>query len=98
MKELPQGGLIGKTARAAQAVAALNIPLRAGYGAYFLVLAAFPGLLLVLKLPALYQPDGGGSHGGVGKCAAGGHDREHSGAGYEHLSEFLLHGGGGFPC
>lgn len=49
MKELPQGGLIGKTARAAQAVAALNIPLRAGYGAYFLVLAAFPGLLLVLN-------------------------------------------------
>ena len=49
MKELPQGGLIGKTVRAAQTVAALNIPLRAGYGAYFLVLAAFPGLLLVLN-------------------------------------------------
>ena len=50
MRELPQGGLIGKTVRAARAVSALNIPLRAAYGAYFIVLALFPALLLVLSL------------------------------------------------
>ena len=49
MKQLPQGGVIGKTAAAARAIAALNIPFRAAYGAYFLILSAFPALLLVLN-------------------------------------------------
>ena len=49
MREFPQGGLIGKTVRAARAVSELNIPLRASYAAYFLVLAVFPALLLVLS-------------------------------------------------
>lgn len=49
MKELPEGGLIGKGLRAYKAVSKLNIPLRAGYGAYFLVVSAFPALLLVLN-------------------------------------------------
>mgnify|MGYP004529487775 CR=1 FL=1 len=33
MKELPKGGFVGKAAKAGQAIASLNIPLRAGYGA-----------------------------------------------------------------
>ena len=49
MKELPEGGLLGKGLRAYKAVSKLNIPLRAGYGAYFLVVSAFPALLLVLN-------------------------------------------------
>jgi len=49
MKQLPQGGLVGKTAGAARAIAELNIPFRAAYGAYFLILSAFPALLLVLN-------------------------------------------------
>ena len=49
MKELPKGGFVGKAAKAGQAIASLNIPLRAGYGAYFLILSAFPALLLVLN-------------------------------------------------
>lgn len=49
MKELPKGGFVGKAVKAGQAIASLNIPLRAGYGAYFLILSAFPALLLVLN-------------------------------------------------
>lgn len=49
MKQLPQGGIIGKTAAAAKTIAALNIPFRAAYGAYFLILSAFPALLLILN-------------------------------------------------
>lgn len=49
MKQLPRGGLIGKTVGAARVVAELNIPFRAAYGAYFLILSAFPALLLVLN-------------------------------------------------
>ena len=49
MKQLPQGGIIGKTAAAAKTIAALNIPFRAAYGAYFLILSLFPALLLVLS-------------------------------------------------
>lgn len=49
MKQLPRGGLVGKTAGAARAIAELNIPFRAAYGAYFLILSAFPALLLVLN-------------------------------------------------
>ena len=58
MKQLPQGGIIGKTAAAAKTIAALNIPFRAAYGAYFLILSAFPALLLILNDPdreALYR-------------------------------------------
>lgn len=49
MKQLPRGGLIGKTIGAAGVIAELNIPFRAAYGAYFLILSAFPALLLVLN-------------------------------------------------
>lgn len=49
MKQLPRGGLVGKTVGAARAIAELNIPFRAAYGAYFLILSAFPALLLVLN-------------------------------------------------
>lgn len=49
MKHLPRGGLIGKTVGAARVIAELNIPFRAAYGAYFLILSAFPALLLVLN-------------------------------------------------
>lgn len=49
MKQLPRGGILGKTADAVRTVAALNIPFRAAYGAYFLMLSAFPALLLVLN-------------------------------------------------
>ena len=49
MKQLPRGGLIGKTVGAAGVIAELNIPFRAAYGAYFLILSAFPALLLVLN-------------------------------------------------
>ena len=49
MKQLPQGGVVGKAAGAARAIAELNIPFRAAYGAYFLILSAFPALLLVLN-------------------------------------------------
>ena len=45
MKQLPRGGLIGKTIGAARVIAELNIPFRAAYGAYFLILSLFPALL-----------------------------------------------------
>lgn len=49
MREFPEGGLIGKAVRFARAVSELNIPFRAAYGAYFLVLSVFPALLLILS-------------------------------------------------
>ena len=49
MKDIPKGGLIGKTVKLVRTVAQLNIPFRAAYGAYFLILSVFPALLLVLS-------------------------------------------------
>ena len=49
MKDIPEGGLIGKTVKLARTVAQLNIPFRAAYGAYFLILSVFPALLLILS-------------------------------------------------
>lgn len=50
MKEYPKGGLIGKAVRAARAVSALQIPLHAANTGFFIVLAIFPALLLILSL------------------------------------------------
>lgn len=41
--------MIGKTVKLARTVAQLNIPFRAAYGAYFLILSVFPALLLILS-------------------------------------------------
>lgn len=49
MKELPKGGLIGRAIHGFQALQALDIPLRAAYAGYFIVLSVFPALLLVLS-------------------------------------------------
>lgn len=49
MKELPKGGLIGKTVRLVQAAVKMQIPLRAAYAGYFIVLSVFPALLLILS-------------------------------------------------
>lgn len=49
MKQFPEGGAIGKTIKLARSVAQLNIPFRAAYGAYFLILSMFPALLLILS-------------------------------------------------
>lgn len=50
MREFPKGGLIGKTVDAVLAVKELNIPLHAAYAGYFIILALFPSLLLILSL------------------------------------------------
>lgn len=50
MREYPKGGIIGKTVHAVQAVQALRIPLHAANACYFIVLAVFPALLLLLSL------------------------------------------------
>ncbi len=50
MKELPKGGLIGKTVGLVRAVSALQIRLHAASACYFIVLAVFPALLLLLGL------------------------------------------------
>ena len=50
MKEFPKGGLIGKTMEAAGIIKQMHIPLHAAYAAYFIVLAVFPGLVLVLSV------------------------------------------------
>ena len=48
MREFPRGGLIGKTVHFVRAVAQLKVPLYAANACFFLVLAVFPGLLLIL--------------------------------------------------
>lgn len=48
MREYPKGGIIGKTVHFARAVSELKIPLYAANACYFIVLAVFPTLLLLL--------------------------------------------------
>lgn len=50
MREFPQGGLIGKTVRLCRAVASVRVPLYAANASFFIVLAVFPALLLLLGL------------------------------------------------
>lgn len=50
MKDLPKGGLIGKTVYTLRQVQALRIPLHAANAGYFIVLSIFPALLLILSL------------------------------------------------
>ena len=48
MREFPRGGLLGKTVRFVRRVAELRVPLYAANACFFLVLAFFPALILVL--------------------------------------------------
>ena len=50
MKEFPKGGLIGKVMDAARTVKQMHIPLHAAYAAYFMSLAFFPALVLILSV------------------------------------------------
>ena len=50
MKEFPKGGLIGKVMDAANTVKQMHIPLHAAYAAYFIILAFFPALVLILSV------------------------------------------------
>ena len=50
MREFPKGGLIGKAVHLGRTVAELRIPLYAANACYFMVLAVFPALLLLLGL------------------------------------------------
>ena len=50
MKEFPKGGLIGKIMDAVKTVKQMHIPLHAAYAAYFIVLAVFPALVLILSV------------------------------------------------
>ena len=50
MKEFPKGGLIGKIMDAVRTVKQMHIPLHAAYAAYFIVLAVFPALVLILSV------------------------------------------------
>lgn len=50
MKEFPKGGLIGKVMDAAKTVKQMHIPPHAAYAAYFIILAFFPALVLILSV------------------------------------------------
>ena len=50
MREFPRGGLIGKTVRLWRQLQELQIPLYAANASFFIVLASFPALLLLLGL------------------------------------------------
>ena len=50
MREVPRGGIIGKTVRFWRRISALRVPLYAANASFFLILAVFPGLLLLLGL------------------------------------------------
>lgn len=50
MKEYPRGGLIGKTVHMGKTIAQLRVPIYAANACYFIVLAVFPALLLLLGL------------------------------------------------
>ena len=50
MRDYPKGGIIGRTVHCFRAVRKLQIPLHAANACYFIVLAVFPALLLLLNL------------------------------------------------
>ena len=50
MREFPQGGIIGKTVHLWRRISRLRVPLYAANASFFMVLAVFPGLLLLLGL------------------------------------------------
>lgn len=49
MPAFPKGGLIGRAVAAAKQITAMQIPLYAAYAGFFLILAVFPALLLILS-------------------------------------------------
>jgi len=50
MKQLPKGGLIGKTVGILKDIASLDIPVHAANACYFIILAVFPTLVLLMSL------------------------------------------------
>ncbi len=50
MKRFPKGGILGNLVNGFLIVRDMEIPLYAAYAGYFIVLAVFPGLLLLLSL------------------------------------------------
>ena len=50
MREFPQGGIIGKTVHFWHRISVLQVRLYAANASFFMVLAVFPGLLLLLGL------------------------------------------------
>ena len=50
MREFPQGGIVGKTVHLWRRVSRLRVSLYAANASFFLILAAFPALLLLLGL------------------------------------------------
>lgn len=50
MREFPQGGLIGKTAALWRRISGFRVPLYAANASFYMVLAVFPALLLLLGL------------------------------------------------
>ena len=50
MKQFPKGGLIGKVAGIFRDIAALDIPVHAANACYFMILAVFPTLVLLMSL------------------------------------------------
>lgn len=50
MKEFPKGGLVGKTVHTVRGILNLNIPVYAANASFFVILAVFPALVLLLSL------------------------------------------------
>ena len=50
MEEFPRGGLIGRLVHAGRNVSALRVPVHAANAGFFVVLAVFPALVLILSL------------------------------------------------
>ena len=50
MREFPQGGIIGKAVGLWRSLSGLRVPLYAANASFFMMLAVFPGLLLLLGL------------------------------------------------
>ncbi len=50
MREFPQGGLVGKVVGLWRSLSRLRVPLYSANASFFMVLAVFPGLLLLLGL------------------------------------------------
>ena len=50
MKQYPKGGIVGKMVHLVRRISGLNVPLYAANAGFFIVLAVFPALVLILGL------------------------------------------------
>ena len=48
LEEIPKGGMVGRVCHGCRTISQMRVPVYAGNASFFIALAVFPGLLLLL--------------------------------------------------